>query len=174
MQHDYERTGPFPIYIPNDRPRSLAEVLPGAAIVGFALEADPSTIHVYYEGNRFGSASMRRFADRVRFAAGRCRWFRLNVDDWQRDHPDRPLPVAEYGYVGYPTTAQALVPVADLREVASYDDTLGIVTPISTEHDRLLRAWIGSQQPDEYLASGAVFERRRAGLIGDGHALDDA
>ena len=164
MEASFERAGPFPVYIPEPNSRLLATVLPASAIVGFALTSDPSLVHVYFEGNRYGSEALHRFADRAKYAAGRCRWFRFDPERWGREHPgSAPPPLVEHGWAGYPTSAQAVVPRSELEHVADYDDYLGRVVPLSAEAGRRLRAWIGPV-PDETLdlqASGAEFERRR-------------
>lgn len=67
------------VYVPHpDAPaeaaRTVAQIDRGSGIVGKrVVEADPeeSPILVYFEGNRFGSQSMKRYADRVLHAAGR-------------------------------------------------------------------------------------------------------
>jgi hypothetical protein len=162
MDSAFEPAGPFPIYVPIEGGGVLAKVIPASAIVGFPLETEPNTIHVYYEGNLYNSADLRRFADRAKFAAGRCRWFRLNMDEWQREHGNSPPPATEYGYVGYPTRAHAFVSSVELVQVAVYDDVLGIVAAIGVDQALLLRAWIGPTDPLDYFATGTAFERRRA------------
>ena len=162
MQEKAEPLGPFPIYVPHADQQELAEVLPGSAIVGFPIEANPGRIHVYYEGNRYDIPEFARFADRVRQAAGRCRWYRLDVEQWRRDHGDVPPPPTQYGYVSYPTSSQALVSTASLVQVALYDDILGLVTPIGPDEGALLHNWIGSSDPVELVATGRIFEARRA------------
>ena len=49
---------------------------------------------------------LRRFADRAKFAAGRCRWQRFDPLAWVEEHPGVPPPHVEHGFVGYPTTAE--------------------------------------------------------------------
>jgi hypothetical protein len=161
MQSQNKPAGPFPVYVPRPGSHSLADVLPASAIVGFPLEANHSIIHVFYEGNRYTRKVLVRFADRAVLAAGRCRWFRLDAVDWQREHPGEPLPPSEYGYVSYPTAAQAHVAAGDLIRVAVYDDVLGIVVPLDAEGAAGLRDWIDSTDPIEFLASGVLFRRRR-------------
>jgi hypothetical protein len=121
-------------------------------------------VHVYYEGNRYGRAALRRFADRANFAAGRCRWFRFDPDRWALEHPGEPAPAVEHGWVGYPTTAQRLVPARELIRVATYNDELGLVVPLGFDQMRLLRAWIGPVEDEtvDLQATGPEFERRRA------------
>src|SRR5947207_3117787 len=98
MQSPIEGAGPFPIFVPRPQATVLANIVRGSAIVGFPLENDASMVHVFFEGNITQSEPMRRFADRAKHASGRCRWFRVDVDKWRREHPDRPLPSSEYGY----------------------------------------------------------------------------
>jgi hypothetical protein len=166
MQEGVDDYGPFPVYVPRIREGVLAEVLGGSAIVGFPAEADPDHIHIYYEGNWYGSPDLVRFADRVVHAAGRCRWQRLDAERWQREHTNMPRPQTEYGFVGYPTSAQAVVLAEQLVEVAFFDDVLGFVIAIGPDQGRVLGDWIGSNDPLELVASGRVFEERRraAGL----------
>jgi hypothetical protein len=130
------RAGPYPIYVPRPESAALQHVLPASAIVGFPLRSDPDTIHVYYEGNRYHSPDMLRFADRVKFAASRCR-------------------------NNYPTTAQAHVRAADLFHVALYDEILGLVTPLGDDQAALLATWIHSGAPQELQATGPQFPPRR-------------
>src|ERR1700730_13523447 len=99
MRPDFEPAGPFPIYVSRGVGGVLSEVIDGSAILGFRLESDPTLIHVYYEGNLDAAPSMLRFADRAKYAAGRCRWSRLDSDQWRHENPGRPLPSSEYGYV---------------------------------------------------------------------------
>ena len=153
--------GPFPVYVPHPNGAALADIIPGSAIVGFPTETDPKVIHVFYEGNRHGIPDLTRFADRAKHAASRCRWFRLDPEQWQHAHGKSPPPPTEHGYASYPTSAQAFVPSTELIEVALYDDLQGIVTPRGKEEASLLSAWIGRQDSREYLASGPEFESGR-------------
>jgi hypothetical protein len=155
--------GPFPVYVPRleGQSQALAHVLRGSAIVGFRLAADPTKIHVYYEGNAGGAHGLLRFADRAKHAAGRCRWYRLDIEQWRRNNPGEPLPETEHGYIAYPTAAQAIVDADALVWVALYDDVLGIVLPTGPEQAALLAAWIGSTEPEEHFATGAEFDQRR-------------
>jgi hypothetical protein len=154
------------IYVSDAGRSVLSDLTAGSAILGFPLESDPTQIHVYYEENRDAITGVRRFADRAKDAAGRCRWFHLDPVQWRHDNPGQPLPTSEYGYVGYPTSAEDIVPASDLIEVALYDDVLGIVLPLGREPAEMLHAWLGSDDPVEFVATGALFERRRkaAGL----------
>ena len=47
-------------------------------------------------------------------------------------------------------------------EVALFNDYLGTLTPHGVAERRMLQAWIDSEDPVEFEASGVVFERRRA------------
>jgi hypothetical protein len=153
--------GPFPVYVPREPSRVLTDVPFGAAIVGFPTEADPTLIRVFYEANLYDSPDLLRFADRVKHAAGHCRFARLDLEEWRFEHADRPPPSAEYGYVAYPTSAQTVVPAADLIEVATYDDVLGVVRAHSPEAAEHLADWIAGEAPAELLATGRAFEARR-------------
>jgi hypothetical protein len=64
----------------------------GSAIVGFPTKSDPQLIHVFFEGNRYASDTLRRFANRAAQAAGRCRWRQFDPEDWRREHPGDPQP----------------------------------------------------------------------------------
>jgi hypothetical protein len=161
MPERSEPAGPFPVYIPVAAGGALGDVMPGSAIVGFPMEGDPTTIHVYFEGNRYGSAELARFADRVNYAAGRCRWYRLDLDEWRREHGDATPPATEYGYVGYLTSSQAFVSATAVVQVAIYDDHLGFVAPLGPRESELLTDWIGSTDPAELVATGQNFEIRR-------------
>jgi hypothetical protein len=147
--------GPFPVYIPLSREGGLVDVTPGSAIVGFPTETDPDTIHVYFEGK------LARFADRAKHAAARCRWYRFDLDDWRREHGAAAPPTTEHGYVGFATSAHALVAAGALIQVAIYDDDLGFVAPLGAREGELLRQWIGSADPEELVATGRIFELRR-------------
>jgi hypothetical protein len=153
--------GPFPVYIPLAPEGGLFEIIRGSAIVGFPMEADPDTIHVYFEGNRYGSSELARFADRAKHAAGRCRWYRFDLEDWRREHGDADPPGIEYGYVGFATSAQAFVPAAAVIQVAIYDDDLGFVAPLGPRESELLTSWIGNADPEELVATGRIFDTRR-------------
>jgi hypothetical protein len=156
-----DRFGPFPVYIPSGTVEELSHVIHGSAIVGFPSEVDASMIHVYYEGNRYASPDLNRFADRVKHAAGRARWERFDFDQWRREYPDLPPPPTEHGFTTFPTAAQAMVRVRDLIQVAQYDDFLGLVEPLGLDERALLTDWIGSNAPAELVATGQVFELRR-------------
>jgi hypothetical protein len=160
---DEERAGPFPVYVPLPESPLLAIVLPGSAVVGFLLTYDPLIVHVYYEGNRYQRPDLVRFADRARFAAGRCRWMRFDPLRWVEEHPGAPPPHIEHGWLSYPTTAQTLVAAAELQHVASYDDYLGVVVPLDAAAAATLRTWIGpvDNEVADLQASGTEFERRR-------------
>jgi hypothetical protein len=156
-----EPAGPFPVYVPLAADGALGEVMRGSAIVGFPLEAKPGTIHVYFEDNRYGGLELARFADRANYAAGRCRWYRLDLEDWRREHGNAAPPVTEYGYVVYPTRSQAFVLATAVVQVAIYDDALGFVAPLGPRESELLTNWIGSTDPAELVATGRNFEDRR-------------
>jgi len=161
MQEGIENYGPFPVYVPRIREGILAEILDGSAIVGFPPEADPDRVHIYYEGNRYSSPDLARFADRVVHAAARCRWQRFDAERWQREHANMPPPRTEHGFVGYPTSAQAIVDADRITAVALFDDVLGFVSATGPQQARLLSDWIHSSDPFELIATGRVFEERR-------------
>lgn len=83
------------IYVP--RPGSLTEAMirPHSAVVA-SIDEGVDMASCFFEGNIYGAQNLRSFHDRLVVAAGR-----LTSD--------------------YPTTARALVSVADLIRVASYD-----------------------------------------------------
>jgi hypothetical protein len=102
------------------------------------------------------AGSTRRLAQQVDGSAA----LRLDPVQWRQHNPGQPLPTSEYGYVGYPTRAQVVVPARELIEVALYDDVLGIIVPLGREQAELLHAWLSSDDPVEFVATGAAFERR--------------
>jgi hypothetical protein len=127
---------PIRIYVPRTDTTTLPGLLAASAVVSCTEASETHSVHVYFEGNRYPSADMARFADRVKFAAARCR-------------------------TRYPTSAEAIVGRSSLTEVAQYDDFLGIVTPLGTEQAALLIEWIHSDDPNEMQATGLAFEARR-------------
>jgi hypothetical protein len=156
-----QATGPFPVYVPAESSPTLSAVIRGSAIVGFPTERDPTIIHVFFEVNCYASDALRRFANRAAHAAGRCRWRQFDAEEWRREHPGDPQPPTEYGFVWYPTSAQARIPASDVVQVALYNDFTGTVLPISANHLVTPQAWIGSNHPEELLTAGTVFEQRR-------------
>lgn len=94
-----DRVGPYLwVLVPHLVSHAARLIDPGSAIVARepAREADPATLLVYYEGNRYGTAP--DFADRLATAAGRL-------------------------LEGYPTVARAWLPVDDFDLVGLYDPT---------------------------------------------------
>ena len=75
-------------------------------------------VAVHYEGNRYGSASMERFADRAAQAAARLRF-------------------------DYPTVAKARVPGDSLVELGRYDGVEGRVELNGADAERELCRWLG-------------------------------
>jgi hypothetical protein len=111
------------VFVPNpDTDRALI-IDPGSGIVS-ADDTGADRVTVDYEGNRFESAQMAAYADRVDHAAGR--------------HTTR-----------YPTVARASLPTDALIEVATYDDETGTVTPLSPTHAATLAQWCGADDLDD-------------------------
>src|SRR5947209_11270931 len=90
-------------------------------------------------------------------------WMRFDPVQWVQEHPGMPPPHIEHGWLGYPTTAETLVPLAELQPVADYDDYLGVVIPRDADAAGTLRAWLGPVENDvlDLQATGSDFERRR-------------
>ena len=109
------------VYVPRANHPEVAHIDAGSAIVG--LPQDDGRIAIYYEGNRYGSASMERFADRVAQAAARLRF-------------------------DYPTVAKARVPSESLVEVGRYDGVEGRVELTGEDAERELRGWLGVERLD--------------------------
>src|SRR5919199_883530 len=103
-----ESAGPFPVYLPHDGSPISRIVLQRSALVGFPLEFKPELVRIFFEGNRFNVEALRRYADRVIHAAGRCRWFRFDAASWSKEYPGQPPPQVERGYAIYPTSAQSV------------------------------------------------------------------
>jgi hypothetical protein len=111
----------LPIYVPRPGHPELAHIDPGSAIVGVPL--DDGRVAIYYEGNRYGSASMERLADRMAQAAARLRF-------------------------DYPTVAKARVPSESLVQVGRYDGVEGRVEVSDRDAERELCRWLGVDQLD--------------------------
>jgi hypothetical protein len=111
----------LPVYVPRASHAEVGHIDAGSAVVGLPLEDGGVGIH--YEGNRYGSASMERFADRVAQAAARLRF-------------------------DYPTVAKARVPRESLEEVGRYDGVEGRVELSGKHAERELCRWLGVEQLD--------------------------
>ena len=111
----------LPVYVPRETHPLVGQVDAGSAIVG--LPGDDGHVAVYYEGNRYRSASMERFADRVAQAAARLRF-------------------------DYPSVAKARVPCESLEEVGRYDGVEGRVELLGEDAERELCRWLGVEQLD--------------------------
>ena len=111
----------LPVYVPRQGHPEVGHIDAGSAVVGLRL--DDGRVAIYYEGNRYGSASMQRFGDRVAQAAARLRF-------------------------DYPTVAKARVPSESLVEVGRYDGVEGRVELLGDDAERELSAWLGVEQLD--------------------------
>jgi hypothetical protein len=111
----------LPVYVPRVSHPEVGQIDPGSAVV--RLRLDDGRVAIHYEGNRYGSASMERFADRVAQAAARLRF-------------------------DYPTVAKARVPGESLVEVGRYDGVEGRVELSGEGAERELRRWLGVEQLD--------------------------
>src|SRR4051812_14214840 len=111
----------LPVYVPRQDHPEVAHIDGGAAVAGLPL--DDGYVDIYYEGNRYGSASMRRFGDRVAQAAARLRF-------------------------DYPTVAKARVPSELLVEVGRYDGVEGRVELRGEDAEDELCRWLAVEKLD--------------------------
>jgi hypothetical protein len=111
----------LPVYVPRADYPGVGHIDPGSAVVGVPLEEGDVVIH--YEGNRYGSTSMKRLADRVAQAAARLRF-------------------------DYPTVAKAIVPGESLLEVGRYDGVEGRVELSGEDAKREVCRWLGVDELD--------------------------
>lgn len=113
------------VFVPVNTTVPLAAlVAAGSAIVGPAEYSEADQVTVYYEGNLYGAANVRTFADRARLAAGR---------------------LAER----YPTIARAAVPSSALRQVGWFDPENGITLLDGVQGSESLSAWLGVEVIEE-------------------------
>lgn len=106
----------YDLYLPTD-PRLGID--PASAVVGKTLE--DGRIHVYFEGNRFGAANLKAFADRARSAAGRL-------------------------HSRYPTIAQAIANPDQLLRIGTYDVVEWVIASLDPAQSEALQAWL-PQEP---------------------------
>jgi hypothetical protein len=111
----------LPVYVPRASHSEVGQIDAGSAVVGLPLE--DGRVGIHYEGNRYGSAVMERFADRVAQPAARLRF-------------------------NYPTVAKARVPCESLDEVGRYDGVEGRVELSGKHAERELCRWLGVEQLD--------------------------
>lgn len=122
------------VYVPaNDHLRTTIRA--GSGIVG---TPEGSRITLDYEGAIYGQTSLARFADRVAQAAGRH-------------------------VTHYPTVARLAARPGDVRRIGDWDCLEGEVR-LTGDGAAYLAAWLGVPivAPDELLAGGARYEKRRA------------
>jgi hypothetical protein len=124
----------LPIYVPVAA-RIKASIRPGSGIVG---SPDGDRITIDYEGAIYDQAALVHFADRVAQAASRH-------------------------VTNYPTVARMWVKPEDLAKVGTWDGLEGEVH-LGRSGATALAAWLGVAHiaPDELLAGGARYEKRRA------------
>ena len=118
----------------------LRHIDPGSGIV--ATPTDHDQWRIDYEGNRYNSANLVTFADRVHIA-------------WSRQKHN------------YPTIARAITQPDDIVVVATFNPTTGIVTPTNATTAALLTTWIGSplsEPVNEMETTGSHHETLRAVL----------
>jgi len=113
----------FRVYVPSNPASTRIDAGSGIVSTDPPAATDGGRIAVDYEGNRYGSSSMRTWADRIHHAAGRCA-------------------------TRYPTIARAVLPADALTRVGSYDDQNGHITLDTTPDGRsdtleLVSAWLG-------------------------------
>ena len=105
----------LPVLVPVEDTHWSKVIIKGSALVAFPSNFKHGKTLIHYEGNKFGSPDMVRFADKCFSAASR-------------------------GLVGYPTNATAFIAPSDLIEVGTYDieqKTVAITNP------EPLLAWCG-------------------------------
>ncbi len=128
------------LYLPAG-PKLPALIAPRSGIVGQLVDdVDSPTsarVHVYYEGNLYGSESFRSYADRCYHAADRM-------------------------IAAYPTVAQAMVSPDDVVLIGTLDMTFGEVS-IEPEHLDALEAWLDSTEDGDRwrFTTGQTHEGRR-------------
>jgi hypothetical protein len=113
----------IPVYIPHPESLLCTTIAKGSGIVGQPMGSDGVTI--YYEGNLYGSASLRRYAERVLQAAARMR-------------------------ARYPTKGTSLVDPRELIQVGVYDPIAKRVT--LSERPEAITFWVDLSDPQELQA----------------------
>jgi hypothetical protein len=101
-----------------------ALVAAGSAIVGPAEGSEADQVTVYYEGNLYGAANVKTYADRARLAAGRLA-------------------------ASYPTIARAVVPRPALLQVGWFDPENGITLLNDAQGKAALASWLGVEAIEE-------------------------
>lgn len=128
----------IPIWVPGTSSAHRRLLLPSSAVVGLPMSqmlasadgVEDDRIVIYYEGNRFGSATMKTFADRCRVAAGR-----LAAD-------------RDAGGVGTSTSAVAWVRREELIRVGLFDPEEVLVTIGDAGAAVVLSDWLGVERLD--------------------------
>lgn len=118
---------PLAVYVPNpdDEHQRARLIHRGSGIVGTAYtqfertDDAPTSILVYFEGNRHGASNIVTWADRCYVAASR-----MGVDAAQ----------------DYPTTALAVLPADSLTPVGTFDGDQ--VTALGPDEDNLIYQWL--------------------------------
>ena len=124
------------IYVPKPGTFAAKTILPKSGIVGTIQE--DGRIRIDYEGNKYGSANVKNFADRVLHAAGRH----------------------TYGDKGYPTVARMWVDQQDVIEVGCWDGCY--VRVLGDEAIRMLERWLDvTDLLNELVPSGSVINEVR-------------
>lgn len=132
-----------PVVIPNPEHPIATLIIPGSGIVTASTPgAGDERVSIDYEGNKFSSANIVTFADRVLHAHGRM-------------------------VAAYPTVARMTVPQDAIVHVGTYDDTDGAVTPLDDSAAVLIAEWIGVKATPEMLdaellCTGLRHQERRA------------
>lgn len=96
----------------------------GSAIVGPAGNGEAGQVSVDYEGNLYGTANIKTFADRARHAAGRQ-------------------------HVLYPTRTRSTVLRSELRQVGWFDSEVGIMLLDDKQAQDALASWLGVEVIEE-------------------------
>jgi hypothetical protein len=112
------------VFVPASATVPIARiVVGGSAIVGKAGSDEAEQVTVDFEGNLYGAANIKTFADRARHAAGRQS-------------------------VLYPTVARRVVPRSHLRQVGWFDERAGIKLLDGAEAQEALASWLGVEVID--------------------------
>lgn len=122
------------VFVPADHATSLA--LAGSGMVG---SRQGRRILIDYEGDRYRSAALEHYADRVHHAWGR--------------HPVDRGP-------GYPTVARAWVQRADVTSIGFYSPRTGDVVLHDAQARIRLSAWLGHELQEAELHTTAVVRHR--------------
>jgi hypothetical protein len=111
-----ERALPLRVYVPREGTAARAAIAEHSGVVGTAVEG--GRVVVDFEGNLYGAANIKTYADAVHHAAGRHAW----------------------GAEGYPTRARTEVDEDEVLEVGFYNGERVQVYP---EQVGTVADWLG-------------------------------